>query len=160
MRSIWRRNTRLPSTARCAAGHTTCRLRLKNTTAGPMRIPTARNAGADFETRRRATRCESSRLRLSQKVHIIGVLSHQHRSMMHPKSACVPCGGKLFYDDELQNHYWDSPNHPKCHCCNTGCKDEQNYLEVCVHYPSPLRTLIQIFSAHVRGSPGAVLLCL
>ncbi|KJA26800.1 hypothetical protein HYPSUDRAFT_35957 [Hypholoma sublateritium FD-334 SS-4] len=53
----------------------------------------------------------------------------EHRTMMHPKSTCGPCGGKVFYDDELQTHYWDSPNHPKCHTCSTGCKDEQNYLE-------------------------------
>ncbi|KIM42146.1 hypothetical protein M413DRAFT_128042 [Hebeloma cylindrosporum] len=54
----------------------------------------------------------------------------EHHRTAHPKSACIPCTGGsstpfLVYDDILDQHYWDSPNHPSCTLCSKGFKDTE-----------------------------------
>ena len=54
----------------------------------------------------------------------------QHHRTAHPKAPCLPCGGRVFYEDALDQHYWDSVNHPSCIPCSAGFKDDTAYAEV------------------------------
>ena len=56
--------------------------------------------------------------------------SDQHHRTAHPKAPCLLCGGRIFYEDTLDQHYWDSVNHPSCIPCNAGFKDDTAYAEV------------------------------
>jgi hypothetical protein len=55
---------------------------------------------------------------------------YQHHRTAHPKAPCLLCGGRIFYEDTLDQHYWDSVNHPSCIPCNAGFKDDAAYAEV------------------------------
>lgn len=59
---------------------------------------------------------------------------YQHHRTAHPKVPCLLCGGRIFYEDTLDQHYWDSVNHPSCIPCNAGFKDDAAYSEV--NFPS------------------------
>lgn len=61
-------------------------------------------------------------------------LIYQHHRTAHPKVPCLLCGGRIFYEDTLDQHYWDSVNHPSCIPCNAGFKDDTAYAEV--NFPS------------------------
>lgn len=59
----------------------------------------------------------------------------QHHRTAHPKSPCIPCTGGgstpfLVYDDILDQHYWDSPNHPSCTLCMKGFRDTELFNQV------------------------------
>jgi hypothetical protein len=52
----------------------------------------------------------------------------QHQTTGHPKVVCLHCGA-LMYEDSLEDHYLQSPDHPSCKQCNRGFKDDRTWEE-------------------------------
>ncbi|KAF8886134.1 hypothetical protein BD779DRAFT_1531105 [Infundibulicybe gibba] len=63
----------------------------------------------------------------------------EHHRTAHPRTSCLACGGVTMYEDFVDTHYLESPNHPSCTRCdpNVGFKDDQAYSEVTHHFNSP-----------------------
>ncbi|KDQ60135.1 hypothetical protein JAAARDRAFT_32511 [Jaapia argillacea MUCL 33604] len=62
-----------------------------------------------------------------------------HMASVHPKISCAPCQFEIVYLEELDTHYLESPNHPKCGKCNIGLRDTEAHEEhVRLQHPSDL----------------------
>ena len=69
--------------------------------------------------------------------------NYQHHRTAHPKAPCLPCGGRIFYEDALDQHYLESVNHPSCIPCSAGFEDDIAYAEV--NFPSQSKEHLHLF---------------
>jgi len=113
--------------ARCAIEVTTRLLRWKTIIVDPQLTQTVDDVGGVLEMLPLVKRY---RLLFLFSVLNLNPSDYQHHRTAHPKTSCLPCGGRVFYEDALDQHYWDSVNHPSCIPCSSGFKDEAAYAEV------------------------------